>query len=276
MWRVILKTNCTRRAHGGHGTKRPRRIIGTERSTFVSASGCGYSTVDATLTNQDLPLNPLLTKENRAYLMLWRTRPIHKRIPIRRRRWLTWCFGRERRGKRWRRNRHQQFLDSLADPNDISSGEFGGVDSLLDDLQNCWAIYCPGWNRCNGRRKGLAVRPTYVWGSWYGAQPPPPPPMSGGGDGCSSSSNVRRWRWMPPPPRQSEKATKRSDKRRWNSWSHHLRMAEAKHLVKKSFMGRWTKDRQAGKGRRQVAFFISNEFMKNYSWSCWVCHSIRP
>lgn len=112
------------------------------------------------------------------------------------------------------------FLDSLADPNDISSGEFGGVDSLLDDLQSTTlpataisttsaGIY-GGSTPMSALSSGDGFTPVISGGgdgmpppmdfsdgrddiipviSGGGdGMPPPPPVMSGGGDG------------MPPPP----------------------------------------------------------------------------
>ncbi len=71
-------------------------------------------------------------------------------------------------------------LDFLADPNDISSGEFGGVDSLLDDLAGGSS------NPMSALTSGDGFTPVISGGG--GGMPPPPPIISGGGGG------------MPPPP----------------------------------------------------------------------------
>ena len=88
------------------------------------------------------------------------------------------------------------FLDALADPNDISSGEFGGVDSLLDDLQTYSLQSDDGYIPVmSGGGDGMPPPVDFSDGSEItpvmsggGDGMPPPPVMSGGGDG------------MPPPP----------------------------------------------------------------------------
>lgn len=180
-------------------------FVGTERSTFVSASGCGYSNASGCYANQsggggmtaDQFINQMMLQGlgiNEVLEIMAQLPPDYfDSAPSEPQgnsygstaELLDALAGNEA-GSGGGGGGISDFLDSLADPNDISSGEFGGVDSLLDDLAG--GAVGPTTPVMSGGGDGMPPPPPVMSGGGDG-MPPPPPVMSGGGDG------------MPPPPR---------------------------------------------------------------------------
>lgn len=168
-------------------------FVGTERSTFVSASGCGYSNASgcyanqsgffppmSDFTSQDAGGTPITTSGGGMVPEAFTSGGVGGLLD---------ALAGNDAGSGGGGGGISDFLDSLADPNDISSGEFGGVDSLLDDLAG-GAVVPEEPPVMSGGGDGMPPfeEPPVMSGGGDG-MPPPPPVMSGGGDG------------MPPPPR---------------------------------------------------------------------------
>lgn len=156
---------------GATGRRDLDGFIGTERSTFVSASGCGYSNASGCYRNQSGltqdQLENLLMQQgygvneilevfsqlppdyfdsapvgqssnygsvNELLDSLAQQDPYTSAFQTGGTGGLLDALAGNDAGSGGGGTGISSFLDSLADPNDISSGEFGGVDSLLDDL----------------------------------------------------------------------------------------------------------------------------------------------
>ena len=198
------KTARAGRMVGATGRRDLDGFIGTERSTFVSASGCGYSNASGCYANQSgfTPEAGFEAGGAQGLLdALAQQDPYTSAYQSGGAQGLLDALAGNDAGSGGGGTGISSFLDSLADPNDISSGEFGGVDSLLDDLAGQSTTYVVPNNEptFGGTSSGVSMGTGTTGAGAFGGSvptmsgggdgmPPPPPPMSGGGDG------------MPPPP----------------------------------------------------------------------------
>jgi len=218
------KTARAGRMVGATGRRDLGGFVGTENSTFVSASGCGYSNASGWYRNQSgwtqEQLTNLLIQQgygvedllevftqlppdyfdsapvgqssnygsvNELLDSLAQQDPYTSAYQSGGTSGLLDALAGNDAGSGGGGTGISSFLDSLADPNDISSGEFGGVDSLLDDLAGQSTTYSGPNNEptFGGTSSGVSMGTGTTGAGAFGGSVPT---MSGGGDG------------MPPPP----------------------------------------------------------------------------
>jgi len=231
-------------------------FVGTEHSTFVSASGCGYSNASGCYANQSgfTPQSAFDQGGTQGLLdALAGQDPYTSAFQTGGTGGLLDALAGNDAGSGGGATGVSTLLDSLADPNDISSGEFGGVDSLLDDLASTQVgpSIAPSGTGTTGAGRGctdeLAANfdPSAVVddGSCVftgGPTPPPPPPMSGGGDGMPPPPPPMSGGGdgMPPPPRRVRKQPSVRTTGGGTRVKSPFPNGRSKAIARKSFMGR--------------------------------------
>jgi hypothetical protein len=238
------KTARAGRMVGATGRRDLDGFIGTEHSTFVSASGCGYSNASGCYANQS-GFTPQSAYDQGGVQGLLDSLagqdPYTSAYESGGAQGLLDALAGNDAGSGGGGTGISSFLDSLADPNDISSGEFGGVDSLLDDLASTQVgpsiapsgtgttgagVFGGSVPPMSGGGDGMPPPPPPMSGGGDG-MPPPPPPMSGGGDGMP-----------PPPPRRVRKQPSVRTRGGGTRMKSPFANGRSKALAKKSFMGR--------------------------------------